>query len=130
MPQKLNPKKPQRPEQQQRRRPGMESKMRPQPVAAEPNHKPSGKLKGKVAFITGGDSGIGRAIAILFAKEGAQIAISYLNEHSDARETRRQVQAEGQECLLFPGDIGQEEFCKKVVRKTVRHFGALNVLVN
>src|SRR6187455_2759233 len=101
MPQKLNPKKALRPAQRQTSRPGVEWKMKPQPLAEEISYRPSGKLKDKVAFITGGDSGIGRATAILFAKEGAQIAIAYLNEHRDAKETKREIEAEGRECLLF-----------------------------
>jgi NAD(P)-dependent dehydrogenase (short-subunit alcohol dehydrogenase family) len=130
MPQKLNTPKAQRPPQQQLERPGAEWKMQPRPEAEEPARKASGKLDGKIAFITGGDSGIGRAVAILFAKEGASIAVSYLNEHRDAKETKRQVEAEGRECLLFPGDIGNEEFCRKAIRQAAKHFGGLNILIN
>jgi NAD(P)-dependent dehydrogenase (short-subunit alcohol dehydrogenase family) len=130
MPQKLNKRKPQRPAQKQTRQPGLEWKMRPVPASEEPRYRASGKLDGRVAFITGGDSGIGRAVAILFAKEGADVAISYLNEHRDAKETKLQVEAEGRECLLLPGDIGDERFCKSAIRKTAGHFGQLNILVN
>jgi NAD(P)-dependent dehydrogenase (short-subunit alcohol dehydrogenase family) len=87
-------------------------------------------LKGKAALITGGDSGIGRAVAVLFAREGADIAISYLNEEKDARETRRLVKPEGRECLLFAGDIGQEEFCQEVVEATAKSFRRFDILVN
>ena len=83
--------------------------MTPKPKAEEQNYQPSGKLNGKVALITGGDSGIGRAVAILFAKEGADVAVLYLNEHDDARETQRQVEQEGRRCLLIAGDIGAED---------------------
>src|SRR5690349_12146399 len=95
---------------QQQRRPGIESKMKPQPVYDDPSVKGSGKLDGKIAVITGGDSGIGRAVAVLFAKEGADIAILYLNEHSDAKETMRIIQDQYQrQCLLVPADIGREQ---------------------
>jgi NAD(P)-dependent dehydrogenase (short-subunit alcohol dehydrogenase family) len=130
MPQKLNKPKPIRPAQTQRKQPGDEWKMRPQPVSEDTTRTASGKLAGKVAFITGGDSGIGRAVAVLFAKEGANIAISYLNEHRDAKETKRLVESEGQECLLLPGDIGDEKFCNKIIARAARHFGKLNILVN
>src|SRR5688500_9000732 len=106
MPQKLNKKKPLRPAQSQDKQPGDEWKMKPEPDAEDPTHRPSGKLAGKVALITGGDSGIGRAVALLFAKEGADLAISYLNEHRDAKETKNQIESQGRECLLLPGDIG------------------------
>src|SRR5690606_718724 len=92
--------------------------------------KGTGKLDGKVAIITGGDSGIGRAVAIAFAKEGARVAVLYLNEHKDARETKKLVEEEGGECLLIAGDVGQESFCRKAVRDVVRKFGGLDILVN
>ena len=104
--------------------------MRPRPVAQDAKHRGSGKLDGKVALITGGDSGIGRAVAIAFAKEGADVAISYLNEHEDAEETKREVEQEGRRCLLIPGDIGKEKFCFDVVKRTVKELGRLDVLVN
>ncbi len=118
------------PPQQQDRQPGLESEMQPQPRAEDPGYRGSGKLRGKVALITGGDSGIGRAVAIAFAREGADIAIVYLNEHEDAEETRRQVQDEGRRCLTIAGDIGDESFCREAVQKTVDEFGRLDVLVN
>ena len=119
-----------RPAQKQRRQPGREAKMTPRPLAERLEYRGSGKLRGKVALITGGDSGIGRAVAILFAKEGADVAISYLDEHKDAKETQRQVEQEGRECLLLPGDIGNEKICKQMVASTVKQLGRLNVLVN
>jgi NAD(P)-dependent dehydrogenase (short-subunit alcohol dehydrogenase family) len=118
------------PPQQQDRRPGIESEMHPRPVAEDPKHRGSGKLRGKVALITGGDSGIGRAVAIAFAREGADIAVVYLNEHGDAEETKRQVVEEGRRCLLIAGDIGQESFCRDSVRRTVDELGRLDILVN
>lgn len=122
-------KKPLRKKQQQRR-PGKESKMHPEPVFDNPEQKGSGKLKGKIALITGGDSGIGRAVAILFAKEGADVAISYLNEEEDANTTRMHVEKYGGRCLLIPGDISKENNCKRLVEKTVKEFGRIDVLVN
>jgi NAD(P)-dependent dehydrogenase (short-subunit alcohol dehydrogenase family) len=118
------------PAQKQTRRPGLESKMRPRPLADDPKYKAAGKLKGKVALITGGDSGIGRAIAIAFAKEGADVAISYLNEHDDARETQQAIQKLGRRCVVIPGDIGYESFCREVVERTVKELGRLDCLVN
>jgi NAD(P)-dependent dehydrogenase (short-subunit alcohol dehydrogenase family) len=100
----------------------------PQFLAA--GYKGSGKLKGVKAIVTGGDSGIGRAVAILFAREGADVAIVYLNEHRDARETRRHVEAEGRQCLLIPGDVKDAAFCRRAVKKAVNTFGKLDVLVN
>ena len=104
--------------------------MRPKPVADDPKYKAAGKLKGKVALITGGDSGIGRAVAVAFAKEGADVAISYLNEHDDARETEQMVRRLGRRALLIPGDIGYESFCRDLVERTVKEFGRLDCLVN
>ncbi|HEU5126143.1 MAG TPA: SDR family oxidoreductase [Verrucomicrobiae bacterium] len=118
------------PAQTQRQQPGREHKMSPRPRFDPPEYRGSGKLKDRAALITGGDSGIGRAVAILFAREGADVAITYLNEHSDANETKRLVEAEGRKCLLFPGDIGWEATCQKIVEDTVREFGRLDVLVN
>jgi NAD(P)-dependent dehydrogenase (short-subunit alcohol dehydrogenase family) len=127
--QKSNPKKNLRKPQHQPR-PGIEARMKPLPVADIPSPG-SGKLQGKVALITGGDSGIGKAVAILFAKEGANIAISYLNEHVDARETRDSIINEyGRECILLPGDISKESVCRKNVQRTVREFGRIDILVN
>lgn len=126
--QKSNAKKNLRKPQHQPR-PGLESKMSPAPVS-ETTMPGSGKLRGKVAFITGGDSGIGKAVAILFAKEGADICISYLNEHSDAKETKRVVEEHGRQCLLLPGDISKEKNCKKNVSAAIREFGRIDILVN
>jgi NAD(P)-dependent dehydrogenase (short-subunit alcohol dehydrogenase family) len=130
MAQKQNETKQLRPKQTQNRRPGLESKMRPRPVAEDSNHRGSGKLKGKVALITGGDSGIGRAVAIAYAKEGADVACVYLNEHKDAQETQKRVEAHGRKCMLIAGDIGYESFCRDAVEQTVKELGRLDVLVN
>ena len=130
-PAKKQTKKQTKPPQHQDRQPGIESKMRPRPKADDPvHHRGSGKLEGKVALITGGDSGIGRAVAIAFAREGADVAIAYLDEHGDAEETARRVEAEGARCLLLAGDLGEEELCGEVVRQTVEELGRLDVLVN
>ena len=129
MSQKKEP-EPQFPPQQQGHRPGLESEMNPLPKAEEPAYRGSEKLKGKVALITGGDSGIGRAVAILFAKEGADVAVSYLNEHSDAEETKRLVEKEGRKCTLIAGDLGFEQPCEQAVRHTIQEFGLLDILVN
>lgn len=104
--------------------------MRPLPRADRASHRGSGRLKGKVALITGGDSGIGRAIAIAFAKEGADVAIAYLNEHDDAQETSRLVMAHQRKCLLIPGDIGSEAHCIKLIKQVTRELGGLDILVN
>jgi len=115
---------------QSQKLPGSEKKMKPQPVYDYPEVKGSGKMKGKIALITGGDSGIGRAVAVLFAKEGANIAISYLNEHEDAKITKSAVEQYGQQCLLMAGDVSKENFCKKLVQKTIDKYGGLTTLVN
>lgn len=130
MPQKVKPKKAQRPAQHQDRQPGLEYKMKPQPKADDPSYRGSGKLQGKVALITGGDSGIGRAVAIAFAKEGADVAIVYLDEHKDAEETRSLVEEQRQTCLLIPGDVGDEKFCQRAVRQTVQKLKRLDIVVN
>lgn len=110
--------------------PGIEKEMIPKPVFIRETYRGSGKLTDKVALITGGDSGIGRAVAVHFAREGAHVAIVYLNEDEDALETRALVEAEGAVCLLLQGDIGDESFCRQVVEKTVDIFGRINILVN
>lgn len=119
-----------RPPQHQSRQPGLEAEMTPRPNPEKQTHRGSGKLEGKVALITGGDSGIGRAVAVAFAKEGARVMAAYLNEHHDAQETKRLVEEKGGECALEAGDIGDEKFCKELVEKTVRQFGSLDILVN
>jgi NAD(P)-dependent dehydrogenase (short-subunit alcohol dehydrogenase family) len=118
-----------RPPQHQERQPGVESEMIPQ-AEHDQGYRPAGKLDGKVAIITGGDSGIGRAVSIAFAKEGADVVIVYLNEHEDANETKRLVEEQGRKCLLIAGDVGDSAFCKKVIEKTMKDFGKLDVLVN
>ncbi|NRD78394.1 SDR family oxidoreductase [Bacillus sp. BRMEA1] len=118
------------PPQHQNHQPGFESEMNPKPVSINKSYKAAGKLTEKKAIITGGDSGIGKAAAILFAKEGADVAIVYLDEHQDAEETKQLIEKEGRKCLLFSGDIGDEDFCKDVVHKTIDEFGKLDILVN
>ncbi len=118
------------PAQSQDRQPALESEMNPQPQYDRESYKGSDKLKSKVALITGGDSGIGRSVSVLYAKEGADVAIVYLNEHEDAQKTKKLVEAEGQKCLLLPGDISNEQFCAEVVQKTVKELGKLDILVN
>jgi len=104
--------------------------MTPRPKAEDREYKASGKLLGKVALVTGGDSGIGRAVAMLYAKEGADVAIVYLNEHNDAEETRRRIVKEGRRCVLIAGDIGDEAFCQRAVSQTLEELGRLDILVN
>lgn len=111
-------------------KPGHEHLMECKPLFSAPNYQGSGKLRGMTALITGGDSGIGRAVAVLFAREGANVAIAYLNEHKDAKATCQHVEAEGAACLLIPGDVCDPDYCQKAVRKTIRKFGRLNILVN
>ena len=110
--------------------PGHETEMSPKPKDFMENYKAAGKLAGKVAIITGGDSGIGRATAIGFAKEGADVAIIYLEENDDARITKEHIEKAGRKCLLIAGDIGSEDFCKASVGKAYEHFGRLDILVN
>jgi len=121
--------KPPHPEQQQDV-PGLESEMNPKPDHGEGSYRGSGKLKGKAALITGVDSGIGRAVALAFAREGADILISYLNEESDAQETVRIVQKEGRKCIAVAGDIQEESHCKHLVERAVSEFGKVDILVN
>ncbi len=115
---------------QHQKQPGLESKLRPRPSYQAAAYKPAAKLADKVALITGGDSGIGRAVAVLFAREGADIAITYLKvEQGDAEETRRAVEAAGRRCLLIPVELSMAAACKRVVNKTVREFGRIDILV-
>ncbi|MCG6794329.1 SDR family oxidoreductase [Geobacillus sp. YHL] len=118
------------PPQHQTRQPGLQTEMNPQPVTIKDTYKGSGKLENRVAIISGGDSGIGRAVAVHFAKEGADVAIIYLNEHEDAKETKRLVEQEGRRCLAMAGDIGDEAFCKEAVKQTIEAFGKLDIVVN
>ncbi|HYK72018.1 MAG TPA: SDR family oxidoreductase [Pseudoneobacillus sp.] len=118
------------PAQHQNHQPGVESEMNPKPTSVDSSYVGSGKLKNKVAIITGGDSGIGKAVAIYFAKEGADVAISYLNEHNDAEETKNLIEREGRKCLLIPGDIGSEAFCRDTVEKVMEQFNRIDILVN
>ena len=115
---------------QHQRKPGIESKLTPRPQYRAPEYRGSGKLEGKVALITGGDSGIGRAVAVLYAREGADVAIIYLSEDADAEETARAVEEEGRRALLIPGDVTDPEFCREAVEQTVAELGGLDVLVN
>ncbi len=111
-------------------KPGIEADLKIAPMCDAPFYKGSEKLKGKVALITGGDSGIGRSVAILFAREGADVAIIYLSEDEDALETKKMIEKEGRKCLLIPGDVKSRKFCFSAVKKTVDQFGHLDVLVN
>jgi NAD(P)-dependent dehydrogenase (short-subunit alcohol dehydrogenase family) len=111
-------------------KPGKESELQPRPQFEAPEYRGSGKLQDKVALITGGDSGIGRAVAVLFAREGADVAIVYLSEDEDAEETREAVEAEGRRAVLIPGDVTSSEFCREAVETTVQEFGQLDILVN
>ncbi|MFS0593874.1 SDR family oxidoreductase [Cytobacillus horneckiae] len=116
--------------QHQNQQPGLEDDMIPEPIYISDSYKAAGKLNNKVAIITGGDSGIGKSTAIYFAKEGADVVVVYLNEHQDAEDTKKYVEAEGKQCLLLPGDIGQESFCVDVVKQTIEQFGKIDILVN
>jgi NAD(P)-dependent dehydrogenase (short-subunit alcohol dehydrogenase family) len=118
------------PGQTQEQQPGIEQKMNPQPEIIRENYRGSDKLKGKVALITGGDSGIGRAVAVHFAREGADVVIIYKNEDEDAEQTKRMVMQEGKECMIIAGDLRDEKFCKEAVDKAVEKFGKLNIVVN
>jgi NAD(P)-dependent dehydrogenase (short-subunit alcohol dehydrogenase family) len=126
MPEQETPQPPQRQEQ-----PGLEGEMTPRPDATRPAYRGSGKLADRVALITGGDSGIGRAVAVLFAREGADVAICHLQEEqADADETRKLVEREGRRCLTIAGDVGDEAWCRRAVEQTVGELGRLDVLVN
>ncbi|WP_139488522.1 SDR family oxidoreductase [Brevibacillus dissolubilis] len=118
------------PTQHQNQQPGLETLMVPRPISENSEALGSGKLKDKVTIITGGDSGIGRAVAYAFAKEGADVVIAYLNEHEDAEETRQRVEQYGRRCLLVPGDLQQEAMSQEVVRQAIQHFDKIDILVN
>ena len=118
------------PEQEQNIQPGMEYLMTPRPIFDNPNYKGSGKLKDKVAIITGADSGLGRAAAIAFVKEGAKVVIPYYNEHKDALDTKNYIESLGGQCLLLSGDIADKNFSKQIVETTLRTFGKIDILVN
>jgi NAD(P)-dependent dehydrogenase (short-subunit alcohol dehydrogenase family) len=115
---------------QHQRKPGQEYKLDPQPLYDAPHYLGSKKLEGKVAIITGGDSGIGRSVAVLFAREGADVAIVYLDEDEDAKRTKKAVKKEGQKCLLISGDVTDAKFCRRAVKETLDEFGRLDILVN
>lgn len=118
------------PEQQQSQQPGIESVMNPKPIYDNATYHASGKLQDKVAIISGGDSGIGRAVSLLFAKEGADIAIIYLSEHQDADETKQKINNTGRRCLLLDGDVGTEQFCQQAIEQTLKQFGKIDIVVN
>jgi NAD(P)-dependent dehydrogenase (short-subunit alcohol dehydrogenase family) len=118
------------PPQQQGRQPGRQGQMAPEPDDSRPEYRGSGKLDGKVALITGGDSGIGRSVAVLFAREGADVAVVYLEEHDDADETVKLVESEGRRAIKIAGDVGDEAFCRSCVERTVAELGQLDILVN
>jgi NAD(P)-dependent dehydrogenase (short-subunit alcohol dehydrogenase family) len=111
-------------------KPGLEADLDPRPQFEAPAYRGSGKLEGMVALVTGGDSGIGRAVAVLYAREGADVAIVYLHEHADAKETLRAIEAEGRRGVLIPGDVTDPNFCRNAVALTVRALGGLDILVN
>jgi NAD(P)-dependent dehydrogenase (short-subunit alcohol dehydrogenase family) len=112
------------------KKPGLEAELDPAPMYQAPHYQGSGKLEGMTALITGGDSGIGRAVAVLYAREGADVAVVYLNEHRDADDTKRAVQAEGRRCITIAGDVADLRFCEAAVEETLRQFGQLDILVN
>jgi NAD(P)-dependent dehydrogenase (short-subunit alcohol dehydrogenase family) len=115
---------------QQQPEPGKEGGMNPRPEYRGEDYKAAGKLEGKVAIITGGDSGIGRSVAVLFAREGADVAILYLDQHQDAEQTKRVVEEQGRKCLTFAGDVADRDVCHKVIDETISTFGKLDILVN
>lgn len=119
-----------KPPQEQKKQPGEEKKMTPRPHVEKEEHRGTGKLKDKVALISGGDSGIGRAVAVAFAKEGADIVVSYLDEHDDAKETARLVEEKGRRCVLHSGDIGLEKTSREIVEKARGEFGRIDIVVN
>ena len=121
---------PEVPGQHQEKQPGIEQEMEPEPDTIYPDYRGSGKLEEKTALVTGGDSGIGRAAAVMFAREGADVAVLYLDEHEDAEETKDWIEQEGQRCVLIDGDVGDKAFCEQAVEQAVRELGGLNVVVN
>ncbi|MBF2017668.1 MAG: SDR family oxidoreductase [Rivularia sp. T60_A2020_040] len=121
--------KPPYPEQTQDT-PGVESQMQPKADHGESSYKGSGKLTSRIALITGGDSGIGRAVALAFAREGADVVVSYLNEHEDAEGTKKLVEDSGRSCVSIPGDIGDDKHCQTVVQETINRFGRIDILIN
>ncbi|MCC9294342.1 SDR family oxidoreductase [Clostridium sp. MT-14] len=118
------------PQQKQIKQPGVESEMNPKPISENPEYKGSDKLKDKTVLITGGDSGIGKAVSIAFAKEGADLAIVYYNEHSDAEDTKKIIENSGRRCLLIPGDVSDHNFCKTAVEKTIEFYSKIDILIN
>ena len=118
------------PEQKQNKQPGFESLMNPKPIFENPNCIGSNKLLNKVALITGGDSGIGKSVALAYAREGADIAIVYLNEHEDADNTKKLIEAKGRKCILIPGDIGDDTFCINAINETINELQKIDILVN
>ncbi|WP_242921822.1 SDR family oxidoreductase [Pontibacter liquoris] len=118
------------PAQEQEKQPGDQYKMKPEPEVIRKSYKGSEKLQNKVALITGGDSGIGRSVAVHFAREGADVAIVYLNENKDAQDTKKLVEKEGRKCLIIAGDVGDEAFCQQAVQQAVSELGKLDILVN
>jgi NAD(P)-dependent dehydrogenase (short-subunit alcohol dehydrogenase family) len=115
---------------QQQNEPGLSTRMDPQPDYGEQSYRGSGRLKDKIAVITGADSGIGRAVALAYAREGADVLVAYLSEHEDARESQRLVESAGRRCVLFAGDIGHAENCRKLIATAVKEFGRIDILVN
>ena len=130
MPQMQRKKRPVRPRQKQPRQPGLEEKMKPRPEASTKTRPTELKLAGRVAVISGGDSGIGRAVALAFANEGADVTILYLNEHRDAKETVQAVEMVGRRALAIAGDVGSEAFCKRAIARVMKEFGRLDIVVN
>ncbi|GGJ39366.1 SDR family oxidoreductase [Deinococcus roseus] len=111
-------------------KPGHQNEMSPRPEVISKDYKPAGKLQGQTAIISGGDSGIGRSVAVAFAAEGADVAIIYLEENQDARDTRKMVEERGGKCLLIAGDVGKPEFCEQAVQQVLKKFGRLDIVVN
>jgi NAD(P)-dependent dehydrogenase (short-subunit alcohol dehydrogenase family) len=118
------------PPQKQNKQPGLESLMNPRPIYDNVNYKGANRLKDKTALITGGDSGIGKAVAVAYAKEGADIAIVYFDEHEDAKETQKIIQEKGRKCVLISGDIGDESFCIRAVENVIKELGKVDIIIN